>query len=109
MNAGAYRELVTVQQLTKTKDADGFTVEEWVDYYQNYAYVNKLSGKEFWAAAETASQSTVVFEFRYHDPLENVDSKNYRIVFRNRIFNITNVDNVQFRNETVKISGIEVV
>ncbi|MBP3273626.1 phage head closure protein [Butyrivibrio sp.] len=109
MNAGAYSDLVTIQRLTEKRDKDGFSQTVWEDYYSNYAYVNKLSGSEFWQAAETAAQSTIRFEMRYHTQLECVDTKNYRLVFRGRIFNITNVDNVMFKNETVKISGIEVV
>ena len=108
MNAGAYRNFVKIQHLEKSKDTDGFSKEEWVDYYSNYAYANKLSGAEFWAAAETASQSTVRFEMRYHPALDALNTKDYRLVFNDRIFNITNIDNVQFRNETVKISGVEV-
>lgn len=109
MNAGAYSELITIQKQTEERDKDGFPHSKWEDYYTNYAYVNKLSGSEFWQAAETAAQSTIRFEMRYHAKLESVDTKNYRLVFRGRIFNITNVDNVMFKNETVKISGIEVV
>lgn len=109
MNAGAYRDLITIQKLEEVRDNDGFPSERWDDYYTNYAYVNKLSGSEFWQAAETAAQSTVRFEMRYHPQLDSVNSKRFRILFDGRTFNITNVDNVQFRNETVKISGIEVV
>ncbi len=109
MNAGAYDKLITIQKRTKTRNENGFPVEEWNEYYSNYAYVNKLSGSEFWQAAETASQSTVRFEMRYHPQLDSVDTKEFRIMFGTRTFNITNVDNVQFKNETVKISGIEVV
>ena len=109
MNAGAYRSLITIEQLTTERDQDGFEREVWTPYYSNYAYVNKLSGKEFWAAAEMAAQNTVRFELRYHPQLDSVNSKDFRLIFNNHVFNITNVDNVQFKNETVKISGIEVV
>ena len=109
MNAGAYRSLITIEQLTTGRDQDGFEQEVWTPYYSNYAYVNKRSGKEFWAAAETAAQNTIRFELRYHPQLDSVNSKDFRLIFNNHVFNITNVDNVQFKNETVKISGIEVV
>lgn len=109
MNAGAYRSLITIERLTTDRDRDGFEQEVWTPYYSNYAYVNKLSGKEFWAAAETAAQNTIRFELRYHPQLDSVNSKDFRLIFNNHVFNITNVDNVQFKNETVKISGIEVV
>jgi SPP1 family predicted phage head-tail adaptor len=109
MNAGAYKKLITIEKRTKVKNENGFTSEVWEEYYTNYAYVNKLSGSEFWQAAEVAAQSTVRFELRYHPQLEDVNTKDFRIMFGTRMFNITNVDNVQFKNDTVKISGIEVV
>ena len=109
MDAGSYRCRVTIQKLTITTNQNGFDEETWEDVYENFAYVNKLSGTEFWAAAETASQSTIRFTLRWHAILDQVDTLNYRLQFAGRIFNITNVDNVQFKNETVKISGTEVV
>ena len=109
MDAGAYRNLVTIQKRTVTTNGNGFDEETWTDYYSNYAYINKLSGTEFWKAAETAAQNTVRFTFRWHADLDQVDTIDYRILFGCRIFNITNVDNVQFLNEIVKISGTEVL
>ena len=41
MNAGAYRDLVTIQKLTTQRDSDGYESEIWEDYYSNYAYINK--------------------------------------------------------------------
>lgn len=109
MNAGAYKEYVTIEMLFLSADEDGFQGEgDWLEYYSNFAYVNKLSGSERWTAAQVQMDSTVRFTFRWHSQLDYVTPKRYRIRFNNRIFQITNVDNVQFRNETVKIDGIEV-
>lgn len=113
--AGMYKHLVVIQKLTQAaKDADGFEGEAtWEDYYSNRAKVNKLSGNEFWAAAEYQAQSTVKFEFRYHSALDALitdadATRHYRLVFKGKYWNITNVDDVMFKHETVKISAMEV-
>lgn len=108
MNAGAYKSLVIIQKRITTVNENLIEQEEWVLYYKNYAYINKLSGSEFWAAAEVAAQNTVRFTFRWHEALDSVNPADYRILFWDRIFNITNVDDIQFKHETVKISATEV-
>lgn len=106
MDAGAYRGKVKIEKATRGKDSHGYATEEWLKYYENYAYVNNLSGVEFWAAAQSQAQETVRFEMRYHKALDQVQPKNFRIVFRGRIYRITFVDNVQMKNETVKINAV---
>jgi len=108
MNAGAYRSLVTIQMRQVMPNANLIDEEIWVEFCTNFAYVNKLSGTEFWAAAEVAAQNTVRFTMRWHEKLDRVTPGEFRILFKGRVFNITNVDNVQFKNETVKISATEV-
>ena len=103
MNAGAYRDKIIIQKSTVTADAIGNRVTAWPEYYSGYAYVNNLSGSEYYEAAQTQSQETVMFVLRYHRLLESIDSKNYRVVFRGHNYNITSVDNVQYKNETIKL------
>jgi head-tail adaptor len=111
VNAGVYRESITIQRLVQGgKNPNGFREEDtWEDYYTNYAYVNKLSGTERWTAAQVQMDSVVRFTMRWHPFLDEVTPKRYRLMFGSRVFTITNVDNVQFRNETVKIDGVEVM
>ena len=107
MNAGNYRKRIVIQRLDSSKDGDGFPTEDWKDYYSNYAYVNKLSGTERWTAAQVQMDSVVRFTFRWHKELDSVTPKRYRLLFGGRIFIITNVDNIQFKNENVKIDAVE--
>lgn len=103
MNAGAYREPVTIEKSGYTEDEIGNHVAAWVEYYQGYAYMNNLSGTEYWEAAQTQAQNTVMFILRYHPLLNAMNTKEYRLVHRGREYNITSIDNVQYKNETVKI------
>lgn len=103
MNAGAYRELVVIEKSGYAEDDIGNQIPSWTEYYRGYAYMNNLSGSEYWEAAQTQSQNTIMFVFRYHSLLGAMNTKEYRLVHLGKAYNITSIDNVQYKNETVKI------
>lgn len=103
MNAGAYRELVVIEKSGHAEDDIGNQIPSWTEYYRGYAYMNNLSGSEYWEAAQTQSQNTIMFVFRYHPLLGAMNTKEYRLMHRGKAYNITSIDNVQYKNETVKI------
>lgn len=103
MNAGAYREPVTIEKNSYTEDDIGNQVLTWIEYYRGYAYMNNLSGTEYWEAAQTQAQNTVMFILRFHHLLEAMNTKEYRLIHRSKEYNITSIDNVQYKNETIKI------
>lgn len=97
------RERITFQKSTAKKDKNGNRVLSWEDVYSCAAYANNLSGTEYWAAAQTNSQTDMYFVVRYCTELKDIDSKQYRIIFQNEAYNITFIDNVQYANKTIKI------
>lgn len=103
MNAGAYREPVTIEKSGYADDEIGNQVPVWKEYYRGYAYMNNLSGSEYWEAAQTQAQNTVMFIIRCHPLLKAMNTKEYRLLHRGKAYNITSIDNVQYKNETVKI------
>ena len=103
MNAGAYREPVTIEKSGYTEDEIGNQVPVWAEYYRGYAYMNNLSGTEYWEAAQTPAQNTVMFIMRFHPLLTAMNTREYRLMHRGKAYNITSIDNVQYKNETVKI------
>lgn len=97
------RERITIQKSYGTTDKNGNHLLEWRDYYLCAAYVNNLSGKEYWAAAQVNAQTDIYFIVRYCSEIKAINSEKYRIVFREQLYNITFVDNVQYANKTVKL------
>ena len=65
MNAGAYKERVFIEKCAVETDEIGNKIPIWSEHYSGYAYVNNLSGSEYWEAAQTQSENTVVFTFGY--------------------------------------------
>jgi SPP1 family predicted phage head-tail adaptor len=67
-----------------------------------------LFGNEFWSAKTVQSENTVEFVTRYCNDLAGVNSTEYRILWRNRKFNITFIDNIKYENKWLKIKAVEV-
>lgn len=81
---------------------------KWEDYRILHARVNNSGGSEFLGGGSTQSQSSKVFEVRYHKDIEVIDDSRdlYRIVYRDRNFNITGYDDFQESHKTVKLLGV---
>lgn len=84
-------------------EENGNHILNWADCYSCAAYVNNLSGKEYWEAAQVNAQAEVNFVVRHCSEVAVMDTEHYRILFRGRIYNISFIDNVQYKNKTVKI------
>ncbi len=97
------RERITFQRSEAGTDKDGNHVLNWADYYSCAAYVNNLSGKEYWEAAQVNAQTEINFVIRYCSEVSVMDTEHYRILFGGRIYNISFIDNVQYKNKTMKI------
>lgn len=99
---------IVIQKLSaKTQDKDGFEEEIWEEYMAIWSSVNNLFGKEFYAAKAIQAENTVEFTIRYCKELEELDSKNYRINFNNKVYDITFVDNIKYENKFIKIKAIQ--
>ena len=97
------RERFTIQKSEAGTDKNGNHILNWADYYSCAAYVNNLSGKEYWEAAQVNAQAEVNFVVRHCSEVAGMDTEHYRILFREQIYNISFIDNVQYKNKIVKI------
>lgn len=119
---------ITIQKLTTTTNENGFTEERWDDFVTVWASKSNLTGREFWSAKTVQSEKTVEFVVRYAKYAEELDSKNFRIIHGkkkadilngfgdvigseeiDKIYNITFIDNSEYRNVFVKIQTLELV
>ena len=105
MDISKLRSRITIQRSEVATDAIGNHLSVWVDYWSCAAYANLASGKEYGAAGQTLGSDTLVFEVRWCERLRDLDSTKYRILFGGSIYNITCVDDVQFRHEKLKLTA----
>ena len=85
MNSGAYREKITIEQGTVSVDSIGNRTTTWTTFWRGFAYVNMLSGSEYWAAAQVKAEETVQFVLRYSTSLRRFRVKASGAVPRRRL------------------------
>ena len=108
INIGKLNKRIAFEKHTAEQNENGFDVMNWKLYKTVWASVNNLFGKEFYAAKAVNAENTVEFITRYSKNLENIDTKEYRIIWNCRIFDITFIDNIQYENKWLKIKAVEV-
>ena len=75
MDAGAYTQRISIEKLSHNYDSIGNPVEEWKPFKKTYAYMNGLSGKEYWEAAVLKEENTVDFVCRWKKFFDEIDVK----------------------------------
>ena len=105
MDISKLRSRITIQRVVVQTDAIGNHANAWVDYWSCAAYANVASGTEYGAAGQTLGSDTLVFEVRWCERLRDLDSTKFRVLFGGNIYNITCVDDVQFRHERLKLTA----
>ncbi|WP_077838996.1 phage head closure protein [Clostridium beijerinckii] len=104
MAIGDLRHRITFQKFTTVVNENGFEEEAWQDYKTVWASVSNLSGREYYQAAAIQAEKTVKFLIRY---IEDIDTS-IRILFKDKQYNITSIDNVKYSNKYIEIKALEV-
>lgn len=107
MNIGKLNKRITIQRHTEYEDEHGISREEWIDFNTVWCSMNNLYGKEYWEAKQYQAENTVEFVIRYN-ACKDLSVKD-RIKMSDRLFNISSVDNVVYKNEVLKIKAMEVI
>ena len=69
------RERITIEKSEGARDKNGNHKLVWKEYHSCYAYVNNLSGKEYWAASEVNAQDEVNFVIRYCEKIKDLEEQ----------------------------------
>lgn len=104
MEVGELRHRITFQKLITTTNENGFEVEDWIDIKTVWSAAANLNGKEFFEAATVQAETTVKFTIRFIDGID----ESMRILFKEKIYNITFIDNIKYRNKFIEIKALEV-
>ena len=104
--AGALNQRITFQRQTSSADDIGNRINTYSDYYTCWAAVStsKLSTTETNETAQTLEQERLDFTVRYCSQTSEVRSMEYRIIFKERIYDIESVDNLDFARQMLKFS-----
>lgn len=85
--AGRLREQITIQQPVEAQDEHSGTLTTWETFAIARAEVKPLSGREFWAAQATQSETTTQMRIRYAPGI----TTKMRVVWREAEYGIQSV------------------
>lgn len=108
MEIGKLNRRITILQKSTTSDKIGNQPEKWTKFYTCWAEVKIVSGREYWQARQDNEEKTTNFKIRYCKKLENLNSTDFIILFRNVRYNIQVVDNEFFGDRFLNIKTISV-
>ncbi len=105
MNAGRLTHLVEISTPTQAPNDDGGMVTNWASLGPVWAAIEAATQSERFAPSTVVSGATHLITVRY---LPNVTTA-AKVEFKGRQFGIDGIDNVDERNEWLKLSCTEKV
>lgn len=106
INPGLMREKITIQKNVSDLDCRGNPDGEWEDYFTCRAYANDLYGSEYYAARQAGLEQTVKLTVRYTPKLTGLVLSDYRLTFREQIYDIDYIDNVRYEDNMMIIHAV---
>jgi SPP1 family predicted phage head-tail adaptor len=99
IEAGKLRNRVTIQQYTAAKNDYGEDIKAWTDYYDCWASIEPLTGREYFDSQQIVpeTQSRVVIRYK-----EGV-APTMRVKWGDIYYDILSVLNIQEKNKKLEL------
>lgn len=105
MNVSLMNEKVVFQRNTVVTDAIGNHKNSWEDFYTCHATIGGeglASSKEKDVAGTVVEDVGMTVTVRYCKKASEIGSITHRLIFQGEIYDITNVDHVNFKKKCLK-------
>ncbi len=104
MSIAGLRGRITIQKNTTAVDRIGNHTSAWTDYFSCWAtaVASGKSAEETQNAATTQEADRLDFTVRWSSETAEVNSKQYRVLLNDRIYNILNIDDMGFKRNSRK-------
>ena len=105
MNVSALRSRITIQKNETIVDQWGNHTSSWTDCFTCWAtaLTSGLQDAEEESAGHTVEADRMDFTVRYSSETAAIDSKHYRVLLGDRIYNILHVDDMGFKHNSRKL------
>lgn len=107
MDIGQFKHRITLVKELNCYDESGFEQVIYEDYITLWAYINNLKGSEFWTAKQLGYENTLEVVVRYNKKLENINTKTFYIKYKQKLYDITYIDNIKHNNTYIKFKVTE--
>ena len=104
-----YRHPIIIEKKSRPiqKDDGTWHTNGWVLFKKVFGNVTEFATGEEFEAGQTRADERLRFFIRYMPDIKNEIKEDYRIIFRERLYNIENINNINFRNEELEITCTE--
>lgn len=107
-NCRKFRKVIFIQERIKSKTKNGIPIDIWVTKSKTYADVWNIHGSELLSNLDQFTNKTYkrmqIRYKRYLDvSLHDDVTHNYRIIYRNSIWNLTSIDDIKDTHKTMEI------
>ena len=102
MNIGLLNQTVTFQKQETVADKVGNHINEWTDYYTCHATVSGEGGDEVESSGGEVDHTTMNVTIRWCRKASAITETNFRVIFRDEIYDITSVDHMSFKGHALK-------
>ena len=107
MHVALMNEKVTFQKNTVTTDAIGNHKNGWEDFYSCHATISgegMASSKEKDVAGMVVEDAGMMVMIRYCQKALEIGTTTHRLIFRGEIYDIINVDHMNYKKKCLKFS-----
>lgn len=105
INSAEFRHPITIERYQKIKDKDNRLVEQWTKLFNTRAKILWTRGSEYTEAYATNSEVEATFYIRFNH--KDITSKD-RLVYKDEVYDIIYVNNVQEANNYYEIKAKKV-
>ena len=102
MKVSLMNERIMIQKSAVQVDDIGNRKNGWEDYFSCFATITEENGSEKSVAGNTVDHTEITFTVRYCKKVVDVCSDQYRILFREELYNILSVVHMNFRRKSLK-------
>jgi len=105
MNIAGLRVRITIQRNDTVVDKYGNHKSVWTDYFSCWAtaVTSGLTASEKESAGHTTETDKLDITVRYSTETAAVNSKQYRVLLADRIYNILSIDEMGFKHNSRKL------
>ncbi len=103
MKISLLNERIIIQKSVVRTDTIGNQFSVWHDYFSPFATISSESPLEVTSAGNIYDESKIDFTIRYAREIEEMNSTNYRVIFKGDIYSIKGIDHMNYKKKLIKI------
>lgn len=103
MKISPLSQRVTFEERQIMQDEIGNERSDWQPLFSRWASVNLANYDEVFDARTTQTKVQLVVTLRYDRQLANLDTKQVRLVFEGKYYNVLSLDHIQFSHQLIKL------